>query len=310
MQLRESSSLFKGLQVSISATFMSRVYEALTFTNSFDSISWNWRVKVFTIVGVFFLFAFALGKRSLWVEGAWGREECKLLVLSGVGMVLFLFAPEAMGEGGYVGARILYATFLLMVLFGACHLTRREAWICCLVWIVPFALLQQRAVYKASRIFQPYVLQLQEAARHITQCTAILYLPYKTFEPYLIEYPWILNRDWAPFRHLDGYLALQTETVLLNNYEGMKDYFPLRLRSAIRSRELEKLSDEFAPAKFSALKSLVVQHPHLVDCVLLWETDHGSVEELEKLRIREFFSSTFRLVYESRLPAPLFVYAG
>jgi hypothetical protein len=310
MQLRESFSLLKGLQVSISGKLLSRVYEALTFTNSFDSISWDWRVKVFTIVQVVSLFAFALGKRRPWSERVWRREECKLLVLSGVGMVLFLFSPDTIGEGEFVGARILYATFLLMMLFGACHLTRREAWICCLVWIVPFALLQQRAVYKASQVFQPYVLQLQETARHITQCTAILYLPYKTFEPYLDEYPWTLNRDWPPFRHLGGYLALQTETVLLNNYEGMTNYFPLRLRPTIRSRELEELPDEFVPAKFSALKSFVVHYRHLVDCVLIWETDHGSVEELEKTRIREFLSSSFRLIYESRLPAPLVVYAG
>ena len=256
------------------------------------------------------LFAFALGKQRPWSERVWRREECKLLVLCGVGMVLFLFSPDTFGIGGFVGARILYATFLLMVLFGACHLTRREAWICCLVWIVPFALLQQRAVYKASQVFQPYVLQLQETARHITQCTTILYLPYKMFEPYLDEYPWTLNRDWPPFRHLGGYLALQTETVLLNNSHSLVDYFPLRLRPTIRTPELEKLPDEFVPAKFSALKSFVIQYPNLADCVLIWETDHGSVEELEKIRIREFLSSSFRLIYENRLPAPLFVYAG
>jgi len=244
---------------------------------------------------------FCPGQTACLVRTRLGTEECKLLVLSGVGMVLFLFSPEKIGEGGLVGARILYATFLLMVLFGACHLTRKEVWICCLAGILPLALLQQRAVYKASQVFQPYVLQLQQTARHITQCTATLYLPYKTVEPYLDEY--------APFIHLDRYLALQTETVLLNNYEVMTNHFPLRLRPAFRSRELEKLRDEFVPAKFSALKSFVVQYPHLVDCVLIWETDHGSVEEVEKMRIREFLSSTFRLVYESRLPAPLHVYA-
>ena len=229
---------------------------------------------------------FCPGQTACLVRTRLGTEECKLLVLSGVGMVLFLFSPEKIGEGGLVGARILYATFLLMVLFGACHLTRKEVWICCLAGILPFALLQQRAVYKASQVFQPYVLQLKQTARHITQCTATLYLPYKTVEPYLDEY--------APFIHLDRYLALQTETVLLNNYEVMTNHFPLRLRPAFRSRELEKLRDEFVPAKFSALKSFVVQYPHLVDCVLIWETDHGSVEELEKMRIREFISSTFR----------------
>src|SRR5262249_26308067 len=269
MQLRESSSLLEGLQVSISGKLMSRVYEALTFTNSFDSISWDSRLKVFTIVAVVSLFGFALGKRRAWSERVWRREECKLLVLCGVGMVLFLFSPDGFGIGGFVGARILYAIFLLMVIFGACHLTRGEAWICCLAWIVPFAWLHQRAVYEASRELEPYVLQLQETAGHITQCTAILYLPYRTLP--LPSTPWTLNRGWPLSRHLGGYLALQTETVLLNNSHSLVDYFPLRSRATIRSRELETLRDEFVPAKLSALKSFVIQYPNLADCVLIWE---------------------------------------
>jgi hypothetical protein len=301
MLLRGSSFPLNAAQVSISHRLMDRLYEATTFTNSFDAISWNWRGKTFTIAEVFVLFAFTLGKWSASSERVWRRDEVKLLVLSGVGIVLFLFSPDKIGEGEGVGGRILYSTFLLMMLFAACHLTRKQAWIVCLAGIMPFALLHQRTVYKTSLALEPYAVQLQESARHIPQCTATLYLPYQTVEPYLSEF--------VAFTHLDGYLGLQTEVVLLNSYEPLFHSFPLQLRPAFRSPELTRLRDIFAPSKLSILESFVAQYPHHADCVLLWEIDQGSVKEVEKARIREFLSSTFRLIYESRLPAPLYVYS-
>jgi hypothetical protein len=211
--------------------------------------------------------------------------------------------PGQMSGGWYLPDRVIYVIFLLMLLFAARRLTRKQALVCCLAAILPFAYLQQRGFYKMSQLIVPYGFQLQEAALHIAPRSTILYLVYGKAENFFDG----LHEN--PLRHMDGYLALLTEVVLVNNYEGLVDHFPVRFRSEVRSPVLEELEGEFTPGKFAALQSLVAQSPNLVNYVVTWEADHGSVEEREKTRVRKFLSSNFRLIYESSQPAPLYVYA-
>jgi hypothetical protein len=282
-----------------------RIADTLAFEGPFNFVAWNPGVKVFTLVFVFVLFAYALAKKSSSPESVWRRQETKLIVFIACAMLLFVFTPDEAGGAAFIAARFLYTAFLLMVLFAALHLSRKEARLCCLLAVLPFAYSQQRAVYRDAQTLQPYAVEIQESAQHIKPHSALLTLAYNTtsrrFEAYVFEQ--------APLRHLDAYLAVKTQAVLLNNYEGMTDYFPLRLRPQVISPELITLQGEFLPNKLSALKSFLAQDHDLIDYLILWETDHGSVGEPEKKAIRQLISANFRLVYENQTPAPLYLYA-
>lgn len=305
MQLRDGSAATNGFHLSSFGELTARIADTLVFEGPINFVAWNPGLKLLTLVVVFALFAFALGKKSGSPERLWRREEIKLIAFIGCAMILFLLSPNAVGDASLIAVRFLYSVFLLMMFFAAFHLSRNQAWLCCLFAILPFAYSQQRAVYRDAQALQPFATEIRDAARHVTPRSAVLTLAYNTtsrrFEAYVFEQ--------APLRHLDGYLAVRTQAVLLNNYEGITDFFPLRLRSEVRSPELRTLQGDFLPNKFFALKSFITQHRDLVDYLILWETDHGSVGEPEKKAIRQLISANFRLVYENQTPAPLYLYA-
>jgi len=305
MHLRDRVAVTSGFHLPSLTEVTGRIANTLVFEGPINFFPWNPGLKLLTVVLIFALFAFTLGKKSASPERLWRREEIKVVVFIGCAMLLFVITPDMTDEAAFVPVRFLYSVFLLMMFFAAFHLSRTEAWISCLLAILPFAYSHQRSVYRDAQTLHPYAIQIQDVAQHIRPGSGVLTLAYNTtsrlFEAYVFEQ--------APLRNLNAYPAVEGQSVLLNNYEGIANSFPLRLRSEVRTPELRILQGEFLPNKFSYLKSFITQHHDLLDYVIVWETDHGSVGEPEKKAIRQLVSANFRLVYENQMPAPLYLYA-
>lgn len=150
------------------------------------------------------------------------REKIKagyILILFLISLLLLFIVPENDGKGGYIVLRMILLSWLFLVVWLAC-----QNWNVFIKYLfISSALLLTLGMFKikseTQKKFSILASQIYKSSEFIKSDAVIL--------PIWKSAPW----DWIS-GHYSNYLGINKSVIILENYEAIQDYFPLKWKPA------------------------------------------------------------------------------
>jgi hypothetical protein len=233
-----------------------------------------------------------------------------LLIAAGGQFVLYVFAPQHVGGGGFINDRIfLFALVTFALWIAIQQYSRVTIAVIASVAIVITLGLQARS-FKRNAWLSAMLDEYGTAASYIDERKSLWAFD---LDPAGSGYANLeengLRRD--PFEHAGAMLALQRNLVDLNNYETASRNFPIVYKESFDpTRIIEKLPRNGGPPTFPPLVN-IAQYSRTtgrsVDYVLLWDMQAQNHTNPAIKNLQQQISSEYVLIYCAQ-KIPLLLY--
>ncbi|MEO0458611.1 MAG: hypothetical protein AAF152_18815 [Cyanobacteria bacterium P01_A01_bin.114] len=239
------------------------------------------------------------------IEGLKGVDG--LLVVTLVLLGVYLFSPRALSGSVTIKDRVLLYPFLTLILWLTAadysrSLRQRIKWL--LVSISSMLLIVQMATYAyISDYFAEYI----STAPLIEPNSTLLAINFPTpreaamradgepnlWRPPEFVRPWQINT----FINASGYVAVARQAVLLNNYQGNEDYFPINFRPELNPFTILETDDWQLGRRPSVnILGYTEMTGRPIDYVTIWRTsDYPLQEEGAQAIFQQLFSAYDRI---------------
>ncbi len=223
-----------------------------------------------------------------------------LLLLTAAFAAIYLLAPQAMANGGWLTDRLsLYPFFALILWFGAQSLggRLRLALSITALGVAGGVLALQFNNY--ARL-NPYLAEYISAGTYVEPNTTLLPLCFSYGQA---ADGGVLSTKVAPFLHPAGYIAANRGVVDLNNYEATKTYFPTRFRPQLDPFRYIGLGGRECTTEAKAPRVEFLTYPQRtgghVDYVLLWAVRADQMEDPDAQSVFRQLQQAYDLIWTS-----------
>jgi len=249
---------------------------------------------VFLLIGVLFAFlvlAVRFGLSQSPIENWDG-----FLVASLFCFVIYFVAPESVfREGREIRPRLLLYPILVLVLWLGAQTYRpilKRTIICCSAALAIALLVMNSTKYGE---FNDYLHEYVSAKYLIEPHSTILPIEF-TYATMPEAFDWFTQRSPDPFLHASGYIAAETGSVDLENYEAETKHFPTTFRS-------ERSPFWYIGTVQRPLSGLDLTNYHRrtggqIDYVLIWSS-RNAADDLRRSGLTKQLEDSYSLIYVS-----------
>jgi hypothetical protein len=271
--------------------------------------------------GVLFIFFCAIlfvgsALRTLEVLRETRRQEFggvpSALFLAGL-LFLCVTTPPNVGDGIFIQVRLIFysivACLLICINGGASQ--RRLLTIGAWLFVAPFMCFTYIQYRETAEFLQGQESELMSIGRDIERGSRIVILSYD-FTPTAHDevvrdsgFSGPIGRDAfidkiSPQKHLASIVAVESGSVILNNYEGYTTHFPLKYKHAYRGFTPRTVND-YQSSNASEWRKLIEEGADKADYIVVWgiSTDGFAARLSADAELRHSFEEKFCLVRET-----------
>jgi hypothetical protein len=249
---------------------------------------------VFLLIGVLFVFlvvAVRFGLSQYPIENWDG-----FLVASVFCFFIYLVAPESVfREAGEIRPRLLLYPILVIVLWLGAQTYRpilKRAIICCSAALAITLLVMNSTKYGE---FNDYLHEYVSAKYLIKPHSTVLPIEF-TYATMPEAFDWFTQRSPDPFLHASGYIAAETGSVDLENYEAQTNHFPTTFR--YNRNPFRYIGIVERPLSGLDLTNYHWRTGGQIDYVLVWSI-RNAAEDLRRAGLTKQLEDGYSLIYVS-----------
>jgi hypothetical protein len=226
-----------------------------------------------------------------------------LLLLAAAFTAIYLLAPQAMANGGWLTDRLsLYPFFALILWFGAQSVGGRLRLALSIVALAAAGSVLALQFSNYARL-NPYLAEYISAGAFMEPNTTLLPLCF-SYGQAADGGP--LSTKVAPFLHPAGYIAANRGVIDLNNYEATETYFPTRFRPQLDPFRYIGLGGRECTLEAKAPRVEFLTYPQRtgghVDYVLLWAVRAEQMADPDAQSVFLQLQQAYELIWASPDP--------
>jgi hypothetical protein len=226
-----------------------------------------------------------------------------LVLLAAAFAAIYLLAPQAMANGGWLNDRLsLYPFFALILWFGAQPVGGRLRLALSIVALGAAGSVLALQFSNYARL-NPYLAEYISAGAYVEPNTTLLPLCFSYGQA---PDGGALSTKVAPFLHSAGYIAANRGVIDLNNYEATETYFPTRFRPQLDPFRYIGLGGRECTPEAKAPRVEFLTYPQRtgghVDYVLLWAVRAEQMDDPDAQSVFRQLQQAYELIWASPDP--------